>query len=293
VKRLCPVITVLRDGKHVATKPTADLSTAQMASLMVGRDLGEVFPAKLPAPESDPVLEVRDLHVPKHISRLSFSLRPGEIFGLAGLVGCGRTEACEAMIGLRPGSGEVKIDGRVHRFKNPKQALDAGLAYLTEDRKGAGLVLSMAQTENATLATLPKYGWVINKGRQKAAVEEWKSALDIRTSDLANPVGALNGGNQQKIALAKWLDAHPKAIILDEPTLGVDVGAKREIYHLIQKLAQDGLAVLLISSELPEILGLCHRTLVLREGELVGELTGDAMTEETIMILAAGAAHHS
>lgn len=293
VKRLCPVITVLRDGKHVATKPTADLSTAQMASLMVGRDLGDVFPPKLPAPQSDPVLEVKNLHVPKHISSLSFSLRPGEILGLAGLVGCGRTEACEAMIGLRPGTGEVKIEGKVHRFRNPKQALDAGLAYLTEDRKGAGLVLSMAQTENATLATLPKYGWVVNKSRQKASVEEWKGALDIRTSDLANPVGALSGGNQQKIALAKWLDAHPKAIILDEPTRGVDVGAKREIYHLIQKLAQDGLAVLLISSELPEILGLCHRTLVLREGELVGELTDEAMTEETIMILAAGAAHHS
>lgn len=292
VKRLCPAITVLRDGRHVTTEPTANLSTAQMASLMVGRDLGDVFPVKSPAPPSEPIMEVKNLQVPKHVKGLSFSLRPGEILGLAGLVGCGRTEACESMIGLRKGSGEVQIGGQVFKFSNPREALAQGLAYLTEDRKGAGLVLSMSQTDNATLATLPSYGWVINRARQDASAEGWKESLDIRTSSLSNPVGALSGGNQQKIALAKWLDAKPKALILDEPTRGVDVGAKREIYHLIHRLAQEGLAVLLISSELPEILGLCHRTLVLREGELVGELTGDAMTEESIMILAAGAAHN-
>lgn len=290
VKKLCPQITVLRDGKHITTQSTADLDTTQMASLMVGREIGDVFPPKLPAPQASPIFEVQNLQVPGYVQSLSLSLRPGEILGLAGLVGCGRTESCEAMIGLRPSKGEVLIDGKPHKFRGPADALAHGLAYLTEDRKGAGLVLNMSQTENATLATLKKYGWVIDKGRQGKAVEDWKQSLDIRTADLGNPVSALSGGNQQKIALAKWLDAKPRVLILDEPTRGVDVGAKREIYHLITRLASEGLAVILVSSELPEILGLCHRALVLKEGSIAGEVEGAAMTEESIMILAAGAA---
>jgi ribose transport system ATP-binding protein len=289
VLSLCRTVTVMRDGRLVETRPTAGSTPAMLASLMVGRDLGDVFPAKSPPPSGDPILQVEGLSVPGHVESLSFHVRPGEILGLAGLVGSGRTEASEALVGLRPLQGKVSVGGEPFRPRGPKDALNHGIAYLTEDRKGAGLVLPMSIIDNSTLATLDRYSKVaVNPQAQKASADSWAQKLDLRAGRMTDPVGSLSGGNQQKVALAKWLDAHPKALILDEPTRGVDVGAKREIYLQIHRLAAEGMACVLISSELPEIVGLCHRVTVMRSGRDVGELEGEDVNEKSIMMLAAG-----
>jgi ribose transport system ATP-binding protein len=289
VLRLCSVISVLRDGELVETRPAEGATPRDLATLMVGRDLGDIFPPKRPVEAESPLLSVEGLDVPGWVRGLTFDVRPGEIVGLAGLVGSGRTEACEAIVGLRKCAGAVRLGGEVFAASGPKAALKKGVAYLSEDRKGAGLVLPMSIIDNATLATLGEYGkGVLSKAKQKARTEEWKKRLDIRAGDISAPVGSLSGGNQQKVALAKWLDAQPKVLILDEPTRGVDVGAKREIYQQIAELAAQGLACVLVSSEMPEIVGLCHRVVVMREGRQAGELAGEAVNEHEIMLLAAG-----
>lgn len=289
VLRLCDVVSVLRDGKHVETRPTAGATPAELARLMVGRDLGDVFPAKNPPALAEPALEVEGLSVPGGVCDLSLHVRPGEILGLAGLVGSGRTEACEAIVGLRPHAGTTRLKGRPVRLRNPKEALENGVAYLSEDRKGAGLVLGMSSIENATLANLRGYGRLtIDRGRQRREARGWFQRLDVRVGDPDEPVGTLSGGNQQKVAIAKWLDGKPQVLLLDEPTRGVDVGAKREIYRLVHALAAEGMACVLVSSEMPELVGLCHRVVVMREGRAVGELEGDEIGEHAIMLLAAG-----
>jgi ribose transport system ATP-binding protein len=275
---ICDRITVLRDGKKIETIDAKDANPAKLADLMVGRPLGDFYPPKLPAPEGKPVLECGALNV-----------RPGEIVGLAGLVGAGRTELAEAIFGTRPAVVELRIDGVPQRIRNPKQAKHHGIAYVSEDRKGVGLHITLSVTQNVTMANLRAYGQVVVGSRtEHAAAERWKRDLDIRASDLDDAVVNVSGGNQQKVSIAKWLDAKPKILILDEPTRGVDVGAKREIYNLIQQLAKEGMACIMISSELPEIIGLCHRAFVMREGEIVGELKESELTEESVMRLAAG-----
>jgi ribose transport system ATP-binding protein len=225
------------------------------------------------------------------VRSLDLQLAPGELVGLAGLIGAGRTEAAEAIVGLRPHGGSIQVEGRPVSFRNPEEAKRAGVVYLSEDRKALGLHLSMSSKHNITLANLRAYARpIVDRKQEERAVAKWTEALGIKIGDPDAPVLNLSGGNQQKVALAKWLDTQPKVLILDEPTRGVDVGAKREIYNLIHQLARQGMACLLISSEMTELIGLCHRVLVMRSGTVEGELSGDELTEEAIMRLAAGVA---
>ncbi len=307
VLSLCTRISVLRDGKLVTTVGPRESTEASLASLMVGRELADVYPTKLPprAQAGTPAaIELRGLQVPPIVDDVSLKVMPGEIVGIAGLVGSGRTEAAESVVGLRHATrGSVFVDGRLVRFRNPREALAAGVAYVSEDRKGRGVHLGMSCVENVTLAHLGSYGrWFPSAARERAAARGWIERLAIRCPDMHAPIRTLSGGNQQKFAVAKWLDAKPRVLILDEPTRGIDLGAKREMYRLIAELAAQGLACVVISSELPELIGLCHRIVVMRQGRTVGEVggaasdadgsampaDGNSMTEERIMFLAAG-----
>lgn len=287
---LCDRITVLRDGKKIATVDASSVTPATLANLMVGRELEDFYPAKLPAPTGAPALEVEGLSVPGFVRDFTFSVKPGELVGIAGLIGAGRTEAAEAIVGLRSKTaGTIKRNGNTVTIKSPADAMKLGIAYVSEDRKHHGLILGMSTAHNTTLANLSKYAHpIVNASMERASVSSWVESLQIRVGDVDAAVANLSGGNQQKVSVAKWLDTKPQVLILDEPTRGVDVGAKREIYNLIVELAREGLACVMISSEMPELIGICHRILVLREGRLMGELDQSAMTEENIMMLAAG-----
>ncbi|HMS54770.1 MAG TPA: sugar ABC transporter ATP-binding protein [Fimbriimonadaceae bacterium] len=287
---ICDRITVLRDGKFVGTIQGSEASPEVIAGMMVGRELSDFYPPKIPQPTGDPILSVDGLQVPGHVQHASFEVRPGEILGLAGLVGSGRTETAEAVVGARPTTGgEIRVAGVPTRIRNPRDAMKHGIAYVSEDRKALGLILDMSVIHNLTLPSLPDFGkFVTDQGKELECTESWKKRLDIRAGDLEASVLYLSGGNQQKVSLAKWLQTGPKVLILDEPTRGVDVGAKREIYDVIHSLAEQGLACVVISSELPEIIGLCHRAVVMREGRTVGEVSGDQLTEQSLMHLAAG-----
>jgi ribose transport system ATP-binding protein len=292
VELLCDRATVLRDGHLVATRVRGQFDQAELARLMVGRELGDFYPEKRTASYGEVLLRASGVEVPGFVQGGEIHVRAGEIVGLAGLIGSGRTELCEAIVGARRMSaGEVEVAGRRCGIGSVKQAARLGVAYVSEDRKGAGLVLGMDTVENTTLANLRKYCKpLISKGAERKATEAWVRELDVRAGDLRAEILYLSGGNQQKIAIAKWLETKPRVLILDEPTRGVDVGAKREIYSLIQRLADEGLACIVISSELPEIVGVCERVVVMREGRMTGELTGGQITEENIMLRAAGVA---
>ena len=282
VETVCDRISVLRDGKLVKTVRKGDASQSELASFMVGRPLGDMFAAKTLAPEAEPILSVQNLSDGARIFGVDMELRPGEIVGLAGLIGSGRTEVAEMLVGLRKSNAS-------RLSKSPGEAANRGLAYVSEDRKDSGLIVSMDVVENITLSNLKAYARpILLKSEEEKAAKNWVQKLDIRAGDLRAPVLYLSGGNQQKVSIAKWLELGPKVLILDEPTRGVDVGAKRELYQLIHDLAEQGMACLVISSELPELIGLCHRILVMRQGRIVGEVSGDGVTEEGIMMLAAG-----
>ncbi|UQN08399.1 sugar ABC transporter ATP-binding protein (plasmid) [Deinococcus sp. QL22] len=284
VGRIADRVTVLRDGGYVTTKDAADLSQQQMANLMVGRELEDMFPAQVP-PQPQERLRVTGLSVPGWSRDLSFGVRAGEVLGFAGLVGSGRTESFEGLFGLRPHTVvSVQVDGQQRRIRNPRDAARAGLVYLSEDRKGKGLLVDFALTPNLTLMTLEVYATpLLDVQAEKTAMVRAAQEHHIRTGRLDVTASSLSGGNQQKLALARILERHPDVIVLDEPTRGVDVGAKREIYHLIHGLAAAGKAVIVISSELPELLGLCHRLLVMHEGRLVGNLSGAALNEQEVI----------
>lgn len=293
VEQICDQVSVLRDGVVVASFAKGEATPTEMANAMVGRPLGDMFPPRTEVRTEECAIEVLDR------GERILAVHPGEIVGLAGLIGSGRTELAEEMVGLRSDRKGLRIrlssprdrQPTEVRPKGPGPAAKLGLTYVSEDRKGAGLVLEMNVIENVTLANLRTYGrLVLSRSREREEVEGWIRRLDIRAPDARSPVQFLSGGNQQKVSLAKWLELRPRVIILDEPTRGVDVGAKRELYQLIGDLAADGLATILISSELPELIGLCHRIVVMRGGRIVGELPGDAATEESIMALAAGVA---
>jgi ribose transport system ATP-binding protein len=255
---------------------------------MVGRPMEKHFPPRHEHGEAVR-LEVEELSVPGHVLEASFDVRAGEIFGLAGLIGAGRTELGEAIVGLRRSSGSVRIDGQPVHIRNVGDAKRAGICYVSEDRKAAGLTLEMSITANTTMATLAQYCHpFIDGSAERDATIAHANALRTRYGRVGDPVATLSGGNQQKVALAKWLDAKPKVLILDEPTRGVDIGAKEELYRVIQKLAGEGMACVVISSELNELLGLCHRIGVMRGGRLVGVFDGPGATEEQIMHAAAG-----
>ena len=284
ILRICSRIVVLRDGVQVADKAPTGLTEADLANLMVGRKLEDIFPERGTA-RADIALEVQNLSVPGFAKDISFAVRAGEILGLAGLIGSGRTETCEAIFGVREGRGTVKVEGTTLKRLTLAKALNAGIAYVSEDRKGKGLVVSMSIDENICLACLRQLNSA-SKRRSKAS--HWIGDLKIKVSDSSLPMTSLSGGNQQKCSVAKWLETKPRVIILDEPTRGIDVGSKAEMYRLIASLASSGLAVIVISSEMPEHVGLAHRVAVFREGKIVGELVGEHISESGIMSLAAG-----
>lgn len=290
VERLTDEVVVMRDGRFVTRAPTASLSRAQMASLMVGRELSDLFPPKSARPDAEPLLKVQGLSVPGWAHDVNFDVAPGEILGFAGLVGAGRTELFEGLIGLRPGTtGKVDIAGHAVRLANPREAADHGLTYLSEDRKGKGLHLDFGLRQNLTLMALSRYArpW-LRPADEAAALRRAVDEFGIRAGSLDVPARSLSGGNQQKLALAKVLHPDPRIVILDEPTRGVDVAAKRELYGLIQRLAADGLAVIVVSSELMELIGLCHRIAVMRAGRLQTVLDANEATEDLLIAHATG-----
>jgi ribose transport system ATP-binding protein len=290
IERITDDVVVMRDGRFVTRDETSRLTRHQMANLMVGREIADLYPPKDPRPEAPPLLRVRGLTVPGWARDVSFDVAPGEILGFAGLVGAGRTEMFEGLLGLRPHTvAALEIDGRPARIRNPREAADHGLTYLSEDRKGKGLHVGLGLKENLTLMALRRYAapWLkpeAERAALKTAVEEF----GIRTGDLEARASALSGGNQQKLALAKALHPAPRVIVLDEPTRGVDVGAKRDIYFLIQRLARGGRAVVVISSELLELIGICHRVVVMRLGAQQATLDADQLTEEALIGHATG-----
>ncbi|CAN7336947.1 sugar ABC transporter ATP-binding protein [Acidovorax sp. LjRoot74] len=291
VERTTDEVVVMRDGLLVAREPTASVTRRQMANLMVGRELADLFPPKLPAPEGGaPAIQVRGLTVPGWAEDIGFEVRRGEILGFAGLVGAGRTELFEGLLGLRPRTaGTVEVAGQPVQLKSPRDAARHGLTYLSEDRKGKGLHVHFGLRPNLTLMALERYAkpW-LNPAAEQAALRDAVQEFGIRTGSLDVRASSLSGGNQQKLALAKVLHPGPSVVVLDEPTRGVDVGAKREIYHLVQRLAEQGLAVVVISSELMELIGLCHRVAVMRAGRLQTTLQEPHLTEEELIAHATG-----
>ncbi len=290
-------ITIIRDGHTIETlhKGVDDFSEDRIIRGMVGRELSDRFPKRDNPQIGDVALEVEDWNVyhplypdKKVIDNVSFKIRRGEVVGFSGLMGAGRTELAMSIFGRSYGTnitGTVKIHGREVKLHSPRQAIDAGLAYVTEDRKGSGLILSNPIYINTTLANLKgvtKRG-VINPDKELAVAEEYRKKLNTKTPSVQQNVGNLSGGNQQKVLLAKWMYADPDILILDEPTRGIDVGAKYEIYCIINDLVAEGKSVLMISSELPEVLGMCDRIYVLNEGRIVGEFTQEEASQEKIM----------
>jgi ABC-type sugar transport system ATPase subunit len=289
--RLCDTVTVMRDGTHVATRPVSSLDEATLVQLMIGRKLEEYFPGHIDKQPAEELLRVETLGSPGKFQDISFSLRAGEVVGFAGLIGAGRSEIAQAIFGLDPhASGRVTVQGRLVRIQSPKEALRLGLGLLPEDRKRQGLVLGMAARENVSLPILERLSrllW-IRRPAERSVARDYFERLRVRAPHIDSITAGLSGGNQQKIALAKWLAARCRILMLDEPTRGVDVGAKAEIHALIDQLADSGAGVLLISSELPEVLNLSTRILVLREGRLVGELPRSEADQDGLLRLMAG-----
>jgi rhamnose transport system ATP-binding protein len=290
VGALADVVTVIRDGRHIDTRPADKLTQGEIIRLMVGRSLDQLFP-KEDATIGDVVFRAEGLSRGGLFADVTFELRRGEIVGLAGFVGAGRTEVARAIFGVDPlDDGRLWIDGRPFRPRSPRAALRRGLAYLPEDRIHQGLIQSMSISQNATLAVLPDLtpGGVLRPRRELALTRRFMEQLRIKATSPAQVVRSLSGGNQQKVVLSKWLAAEPRVLILDEPTHGVDVGTKADVHRTISHLAGQGLTILLISSELPEILGMSDRVLVMREGRLVAELDRSDATQERVIQAAAG-----
>jgi ribose transport system ATP-binding protein len=285
-------VTVLRDGELVATDDIKNVNKDLIIRWMVGRDLTNTYPPRTVTP-GDVILEVRNLSRRGELHDINFNLRSGEILGIAGLVGSGRTELVRALYGADPiDSGEITLKGRVLAIKTPKESIRNGLGLLPEDRKQEGLVLEQSVKNNVTLANLKKVvgSGLINGSEEKKAVDSYVQSLDIRTPSQQALAKNLSGGNQQKVVLAKWLFTDSDVLIFDEPTRGIDVGAKYEIYQLMNRLTEQGKSVLMVSSELPEIIGMCDRVLVLHNGRITGEYTRDQFDQELIMRNAAGEA---
>jgi ABC-type sugar transport system ATPase subunit len=295
---LCDAVSVLRDGRHVGTRAIAGLTEGELVQMMIGRPLAEYLPAhgNGTGQRGDEVLRVERLSAPGRFEEISLTLRAGEIVGLAGLMGAGRSEVACAVFGLEELSrGQIFVRGRPVDINRPADAIRLGIGFVPEDRKKQGLVLSESGLHNTSLPTLPRlsrFGW-LQLTRERQIADEYFSRLRVRSPSVDTVVAGLSGGNQQKIVLAKWLAAHSDVLILDEPTRGVDVGAKAEIHALIGELASQGTAILLISSELPEVLSLSERILVLREGRLVGEVSRADATQDLLLRMMAGLGAHS
>ncbi|WP_353476421.1 sugar ABC transporter ATP-binding protein (plasmid) [Salipiger sp. H15] len=291
VAEIADTVAVLRDGTLVHDGPAREITEDQMATAMVGRDVSDLFPDKLAlAPGAEVMLRVEGLEVPDHASGISFDLHRGEILGIAGLIGSGRTEAMEGLCGLRPASStRIEIGGHPVRITRPGDALAQGLCYLTEDRKLRGLLLGKTLRENLTLQALYKYGRVlIDTAAEERALDRAIAEFDIRAGSRTMRVGNLSGGNQQKLLLAKVMQSDPVILIVDEPTRGIDIGTKQQIYAFLRGLAAEGHGIVMISSEMQEVIGLSDRVLVMRRGRIAGELLGARITEDAIVRHAMG-----
>lgn len=291
VKFLCDRVTVLRDGKSVARVTMKDSSIDEIIRLMVGRDIRNKYP-KVKAERRDEVLSVKGLGRKGVLSDINFTLYGGEVLGFAGLVGAGRTETFRAITGADPkDSGVVKVFGKEVNIRSPRDSIREGIAFLTEDRKGQGLILIQSIEFNTTMVKMDQYAnrGVLNLNQMAETTKKMVGDLQIRVASIHHPVGKLSGGNQQKVVIAKWLNADADLFIFDEPTRGIDVGAKAEIFALIDGLVKQGRAVLMISSELPEIVSVCDRAYVMRDKRVAGELDRANLTQENVMRLAV---HH-
>jgi ribose transport system ATP-binding protein len=293
---LADEVTVLKDGRYVATKRVAEVKMDDLIRLMIGRDLKDVYPKR--SPQLGPVLlEVKNLRRPKLVHDVSFKLHAGEIVGFSGITGSGRTEVVRAVFGADPHTAEMTVEGRPFRPRSPTDAIRRGIALVTEDRKGQGLFLKLNVAINTTISGLRQVcqAGVIRRARENVLVEKYIRDLRIKTPSSKFIVVNMSGGNQQKVILARWLSVNTKILIMDEPTRGIDVGSKAEIYQIMDELTKQGVGIIMISSELPEILGMSDRIMVMREGTIVGELDREAASEEAIMKHAVGgdlAAHH-
>ncbi|GAA3451305.1 sugar ABC transporter ATP-binding protein [Dactylosporangium matsuzakiense] len=293
---LCERITVMRDGQWVSTDPAADLTVADVVRRMVGREVGELYPKERTAPSGlatvgEARLEVRGLSRQGAFHDVGFTVHSGEIVALAGLVGAGRSEVIRAVFGVdRYDSGEVLVDGRPLRRGSAGAAIGAGLALVPEDRRQQGLVMELSVERNATLPrrwALSTLGLLFG-GSERRSAQDWSQRLQVKAGRLNNAVGTLSGGNQQKVVLAKWLATAPRVLIVDEPTRGIDVGTKAEVHRLLSRLAGEGVAVLMVSSELPEVLGMADRVLVMHEGRLAADIPRTRADEESVMLAATG-----
>lgn len=287
--RVAQRITVMRDGKVVQTLPSEALDEKKLIRMMVGRDITNLYPRSRTT-IGEVVLRARNITRTPVLHQCSFEVRAGEILGFAGLVGAGRTELARTIFGAdRITAGEIWLDGHLRRMKSPDDAIAAGIGYLTEDRKKDGLALTLGIDQNVTLVNLPSFGGWLNLAQEKRNVLRARDRLRIRTPSIQRRVNLLSGGNQQKVVVARWLETRARVLFFDEPARGVDVGAKAEIFELIDRLAGEGRAIVLISSYLPELLNMCDRIVVLREGHIAGELQRDQFSEERIIALATGA----
>ncbi|HSC80703.1 MAG TPA: sugar ABC transporter ATP-binding protein [Chitinolyticbacter sp.] len=288
--KICDKISVLRDGSFVGERVIAETGFDEIVKLMVGRELGERFPGRDVAP-GEVRLKVADLSDEGNISHIGFEVRAGEVLGVAGLMGAGRSEILKTLFGVnRTTGGQVELDGKPVAPRDPGEAIAAGIGFVTEDRKSQGLVLGLSVRENATLVHLDEYarGGVVNGRAESAAVQLLIQELHIRTRDAELDVKSLSGGNQQKVVFAKWLAKPPRVLLLDEPTRGVDVGGKAEIYHIINRLAAAGTAIVMVSSELPEVLAMSDRILVMHQGRQAGIFDARTTNQEEIMTAATG-----
>jgi rhamnose transport system ATP-binding protein len=291
VLAVCDDVTVLKDGRHVMTVPSAKTTADELVVAMIGRQLEGSYPDKqMPASDSPVVFKASGVRLPGSAGQIDLEVRRGEILGLAGLVGSGRTELCRALFGLERGAGDFEIDGEKRSLSSPREAIAAGIAMLPESRRDQGLVMRRPIRDNVTLAHLDRFGsgGFIRRGDERAAVDQVLSQVGVTSGRNQGNVVNLSGGNQQRVLFAKWLLETPRLLIADEPTRGVDVGAKRAIYDLLVQLAAKGMAIILVSSEIEEVLGLAHRVAVMRHGQIVGELGGPEISKEAVMRVAFG-----
>ena len=284
-------VTTLRDGEYVGTRTLANVTTDELIQMMVGRKLDDLFP-KQDVERGTAVLEVENLSVNGAFQDVSFTLHAGEILGMSGLVGAGRTDVACAIFGVKPATtGRISVHGKPVTIANPQKAMALGIGYVPEDRKSHGLVLPMPIGDNITLPVINEfaaYGW-LNRKKEKVTAREASQKLEVKATGIEQKAQELSGGNQQKVVLAKWLNTNPRILILDEPTRGIDVGTKAAVHRLMSSLAAQGIAILMISSELPEILGMSDRILVMREGRITGEFDRSEATQEKLMMAATSA----
>jgi rhamnose transport system ATP-binding protein len=282
---LCDRVTVMRDGAYIASHSTDEITVDQLVREMVGRDIATLFP-KQDAEIGDVVLSVNNLGRSGVFSDISFDVHAGEIVALSGLVGAGRSEVARAVFGVDAyDTGTVTVGGKTLRSNSPQSAIDAGMGFVPEDRRKQGLVMELSVARNATLTLrnqLSRLGFIDSR-RERAAAEDWTGRLQVKTSSQNAPVSTLSGGNQQKVVIAKWLATRPKLLIVDEPTRGIDIGTKSEVHRLISELAVQGIAVLMISSELPEVLGMADTILVMHEGKITARMSREEATAESVM----------